>query len=195
MIDSGYEEDVRIFEKTNPQKSNYYPNAEFDAYDFIKTIRNEITDMDQIESITITGNEENDVSYNRSYTYNLKTKEYTGKQIGCEFEKDGSSGGDLRFSDLDQCDMTEKTKQEAEDDAWDEFMKKRESLIADSLKAMTKIKEMSRILNKELKSIEDSDDKEALTKTEDVMLQMKELEELKQLFGFSDDEFDSEDED
>ena len=123
VVDDGYEETIKIFEKSNPQKSDYYKDEEFDAYGFIEAIRNEITDMNQIESITITGNESNYVSYNRTYTYNLKTKEYTGTQIGCDFEKDGSSGGDLQFSDLDQCDVKEKTEEDAMEDALEALKK------------------------------------------------------------------------
>ncbi len=77
----------------------------FDAYDFIKEIREKIVSMDQIESITITGNEENIMNYNRTYTYNLKTKKYTGREEGCSFAVNGSCGGDLQFSDLDSCDI------------------------------------------------------------------------------------------
>lgn len=79
-----------------------------DAYDFVKKIREKITSMDQIEKIIISGDEYgHDYSeyYNRRYTYNLKTKKYTGSEDGCEFEKNGSSGGDLKFSDLDSCDI------------------------------------------------------------------------------------------
>ena len=77
----------------------------FDAYDFIKEIRYKITNMDQIEKITISGDEENYMNYNRTYTYNLKTNKYTGCEKGFEFEKDGSSGGDLQFTDLDSCNI------------------------------------------------------------------------------------------
>ena len=61
--------------------------------------------MDDIESITITGYEENDFSYNRTYTYNLKTGKYTGTVKGQSFEIDGSSGGGLQFNDLYSCDI------------------------------------------------------------------------------------------
>ena len=112
-------DETKIFDKSRPVQSDvineYYDVDDdeecdeefgfFDAYDFIKEIREKITDMNQIEAITISGDEENYMCYNRTYTYNLKTKEYTGREEGCEFEKDGSSGGDLQFSDLGSCDI------------------------------------------------------------------------------------------
>lgn len=101
--DDDWEERPKIFEKSNPQESDCGMGT-FDAYDFIEEIRAEIKSMDEIESITITGNEENYVSYNRTYTYERKTGKYYGVEEGCDFEKDGSSGGDLRF-DLSGCDI------------------------------------------------------------------------------------------
>lgn len=105
-------DETKIFDKSRPVQSDEYYGEDddeevgvFDAYDFIKEIREKITSMDQIEEITISGDEENHKSYNRTYTYNLKTKKYTGREEGCAFEKDGSSGGDLELSDLDSCDI------------------------------------------------------------------------------------------
>ena len=112
-------DETKIFDKSRPVQSDVINDDDdedddeecdeefgfFDAYDFIKEIREKITDMNQIEAITISGDEENYMCYNRTYTYNLKTKEYTGREEGCEFEKDGSSGGDLQFSDLGSCDI------------------------------------------------------------------------------------------
>lgn len=112
-------DETKIFDKSRPVQSDMFSECFdedddeecdeefglFDAYDFIKEIREKITSMDQIEAITISGDEENYMSYNRTYTYNLKTKEYTGREEGCEFEKDGSSGGDLQFSDLGSCNI------------------------------------------------------------------------------------------
>ena len=111
--------ETKIFDKSRPVQSDMFSEffdedddeecdeefGLFDAYDFIKEIREKITSMDQIEAITISGDEENYMSYNRTYTYNLKTKEYTGREKGCEFDKDGSSGGDLQFSDLGSCNI------------------------------------------------------------------------------------------
>lgn len=115
-------DETKIFDKSRPVQSDAFgeyceeddenedecdeEQGVFDAYDFVKEIREKITGMDQIEKITISGDEEGYYeSYNRSYTYNLKTKEYTGSEEGCEFEKDGSSGGDLQFSDLGSCNI------------------------------------------------------------------------------------------
>ena len=55
-------------------------------------------------SIVIEGNEYNYMNYLRKYCYNLETKEYTGEEQGYDFEKDGSSGGDLVF-DTTGCDI------------------------------------------------------------------------------------------
>ena len=97
-----------IFKESNPVQSDvsgWYgiPEEYFDAYDFIEEIQSCISSMDEIESITITGNEYNYENYLREFTYNRETHEYTGKVSGEEIECDGSSGGDLRFDDLDEC--------------------------------------------------------------------------------------------
>lgn len=71
---------------------------------FIDRLRNSIHSMNDIRKITIRGDEENYVSYLRSYTYNLESGKYTGKQYGDFIEKDGGSGGDLTF-DVSDCDV------------------------------------------------------------------------------------------
>ena len=94
---------TKIFDKSRPVESDL-SGEEYDAYDFILEIRDKIKSMDQIEEITISGDEENYTCYDRSYTYNLITKKYTGVENGFEIENtDGSSGGDLRFTDLHLC--------------------------------------------------------------------------------------------
>lgn len=95
VLDGGVE---KIFEKSNPQKSDEYDNKIYDAYDFINEIRQEIKSMDEIKCITISGDEENYVEYLRTFYYNRSRKNYVGIVDGMEFEKDGSSGGDLCFS-------------------------------------------------------------------------------------------------
>lgn len=107
------EDGIKVFSESRPVESDC-DGEEYDAYDFILEIRDRIKSMDQIESITIAGDEENYECYNRTFTYNLKTKEYTGVVEGYEFEKNGSSGGDLRFSDLYSC----KFEGDEEDDSW-----------------------------------------------------------------------------
>ena len=62
----------------------------------------QLKSVDEIKSISITGEETNYRCYNRTYSYDLETGEYTGSEEGCEFEKDGSSGGDLYFSDKNE---------------------------------------------------------------------------------------------
>ncbi len=106
----------KIFDISRPRESDvnleYYDEETgeavprvYDAYDFVEEIRERISNVDEIEEITITGNESNYMSYNRTYSYNLKTKEYTGREEGHDFEKDGSSGGNLLFRDIDSCDI------------------------------------------------------------------------------------------
>jgi len=97
------EDETKIFDESRPVESEVGAGV-FDAYDFVIEIREKIKSMEDIESITITGNEENYESYKRSYTYNLKTKEYTGTEDGyLLLEVDGSNGGDLCFDDLQSC--------------------------------------------------------------------------------------------
>ena len=103
VLDKYWDWENKIFAKSNPAKSDCW-NQEFDAYDFIVDIKENIHSMDDIQSITITGNEMNYMEYLRTFTYNLETKEYTGTVDGFEFEKDGSSGGDLVF-DINDCDI------------------------------------------------------------------------------------------
>ncbi len=104
-----------IFDKSRLEKNNdwiesdeegeYDEDNAFDAYDFIVEIREKIKSMNDITKITISGDEENYESYCRTYTYDRITGKYTGIVEGEEFEKDGSSCGDLRFDDLDFCDI------------------------------------------------------------------------------------------
>ena len=88
-------------EKSQDGSSNFQireREAHKRAQEFIRKLES-IDSMDDISSITITGNEINYVDYYRSFRYDLKTGDYTCIVEGEEFEKDGSSGGDLRFSD------------------------------------------------------------------------------------------------
>ncbi len=118
------EEGVKIFEKSNPQPFFDFNNPDFDveayldgsleedmpmcdAYDFIKSIRESILAMDDIESIIIEGDEENGISYRQRYEYNRTTGKYTGDVYGYEFEKDGADGGRFELDDLDECDITQ----------------------------------------------------------------------------------------
>lgn len=82
-----------------------YQDLIFDAYDFITEIREKITDMDQIEEISIYAEEDfGDEPFVRNYVYNLSTKEYTGTEEGQQIIGDGNSG-DLQLDDLGSCDI------------------------------------------------------------------------------------------
>lgn len=110
----------KIFDKPNPRPYIDYNSEDFDpdieilpenmatcdAYDFIKAILDKVHSMDDIQSITVYGEESNYMVYIQEYTYNRETGEYTGKVNGCEFEKDGASGGEFQLEDLDECDIT-----------------------------------------------------------------------------------------
>ena len=105
-----YDEDYQIIYEKSPifDKSHPFVDWEgkvYDAYDFIKELRSSIKSMDDIDSVTITGDEENYFSYKRTYTYERKTGRYFGTQEGNEpYEREGSAGGDLKF-DVSDCDV------------------------------------------------------------------------------------------
>lgn len=80
--------------------------ADFNAYDFIREILQRVHTMDDIAKISIHGEEENYMIYSQSFTYDMATGEYVGTIDGCEFEKDGSSGGCVDMPDLDECNVT-----------------------------------------------------------------------------------------
>ena len=118
------DDEVKIFEKPNPQPFIDYNSEDFDpedffdgdmnpedlptcdAYDFIKEILAKIHTMDDISSIRIFGEENNYIIYSHDFTYDRETGEYTGVINGYEFEKDGASGGSVEFTDLDEADVT-----------------------------------------------------------------------------------------
>lgn len=106
-----------VFAESRPTRSDWsgmddFPDEMFDAYEFIEDIRNCISSMDEIASITISGNEYNYENYLREFTYDLESKSYTGTIEGEEVFCDGSSGGDLRFNDLQSCDITYKDSED-----------------------------------------------------------------------------------
>ncbi|MBQ6936490.1 MAG: leucine-rich repeat domain-containing protein [Clostridia bacterium] len=113
------EDEIKIFDESRPVESEVGAGV-FDAYDFVIEIREKIKSMEDIESITITGNEENYESYKRSYTYNLKTKEYTGTEEGYVLEVNGSNGGDLCFDDLQSCVMQADLSMEDDGEYWEQ---------------------------------------------------------------------------
>ena len=87
----------------------------------MEEIRSKITDVSQIKKITISGEEDGDSYYFREYVYDVETGEYTGRQIGEAFLANGSTGGDLRISDLDLCKITyDKNDDEEEEDTQEE---------------------------------------------------------------------------
>lgn len=96
----------RIFDSTDPER-NYAAAMEYgtprgesynQAIRFIDCVER-IPDMEQIQSVTIRGDETGQERYWRTYQYDRKNRQYTRKITGHEFEKNGGSGGDLIFSD------------------------------------------------------------------------------------------------
>lgn len=102
--------DCKIFDAEDPARKNLLNQLEESkSFELIRSYQyasrfigslSEISDMDQIRSITITGNEHGQYEqYFRSFTYDRTTDEYILQSKGSEFEKDGGSGGDLYFRD------------------------------------------------------------------------------------------------
>lgn len=89
--DSGFDENTLI---------------DFNAYDFIREILQRVHTMNDIAQIHISGEEQNYMVYKQSFTYDMETGKYLGTIDGCEFEKDGSSGGYVEMPDMDECDVT-----------------------------------------------------------------------------------------
>ena len=97
VVDDCYGTEYKIFEKSNPVESDV-DGEEYDAYEFIEEIRENLNSMRDVSSITITGNEYNYIDYERSFTYDKETGKYYGTIEGEPIFCDGSNGGDLRFS-------------------------------------------------------------------------------------------------
>lgn len=79
--------------RNDPVKDSYE-----NALVFIDRVA-EIPDMKQIRAITIRGDEYGFENYLRTFTYNRESGQYARRVRGHEFEKNGGSGGDLRFRD------------------------------------------------------------------------------------------------
>ena len=73
---------------------------------FISMIEEYVKSMDDISQIVITGNEDGSgwdpLRYHRTFSYSPQTGDYVCSIDGFDFEKDGSSGGDLIFEDAYQ---------------------------------------------------------------------------------------------
>jgi hypothetical protein len=124
VIDHGYNDDceTKIFEKSNPKVPDIYQEFEdesdeldeldedfedmtFDAYDFILELKKKIKSPNDIATVTISGVEENYLSYAQTYTYDKINDKYTGTVHGEPMEIDGASGGWLSIPDEDECDI------------------------------------------------------------------------------------------
>ena len=101
VIDDTWDWQRKIFEA--PASEEEFDEDIHGAYWFIEEIRENIKSMDEIAKIYIAGEEYNYVDYIRRFLYDRQKDEYTGIIIGEDFEKDGSSGGDMCISDMRYC--------------------------------------------------------------------------------------------
>lgn len=101
----------KIFEKSEPREGfapETYDEITVDAYDFIKDIKSKVNTIEDIESITVTGDEENYYTWTRIFKYDLKNKKYTLEEFGEDpVEREDSAGGDLIFEDQDLAERIE----------------------------------------------------------------------------------------
>ena len=97
----------KIFQKPTTERQLY--KKVNNPYNFIRLIKDKIQSIDNIESIAIRGDESNYMDFNRLYIYYPKADKYVVHTVGGEFEKDGSSGGDLVFEDAILAHETEET--------------------------------------------------------------------------------------
>ena len=115
------EQSVQIFAESNPVEVELFdemyddgdgpefPVVTKDAYDFVTEIRDKVKTMEDVNSVTIYGNEYNYDDYLRSFTYDRQTGKYFGVVDGYPLEADGASGGDLRF-DTAGCEIEYKNQ-------------------------------------------------------------------------------------
>lgn len=103
--DGTWREPFNIFELDKDIPSEWDEGETNNAYDFIREIRENIKSMDDIEYISISGDESNYEEYNRTFTYNRETGEYHGFIDGEPIFCDGSNGGDIIFTDLNECNI------------------------------------------------------------------------------------------
>jgi hypothetical protein len=104
--------DRMIFKSSNPMESDVIEDT-FDAYDFIKMIKENVSDMDDICSVSIELKEYNEFCFYRKYTYNTESKRYTGIELGTPEGAEECIGYDddqsiLYFSDLSDCKIIKK---------------------------------------------------------------------------------------
>jgi len=96
-----------IFQQSNPIQSDVV-SEEFDAYDFITLIRENILQMSDIGNVTIELREYNEMYFFRKYIYDVKHARYTGIKLGTpeaaeEYVGDYMDQSILSFSDIQEC--------------------------------------------------------------------------------------------
>lgn len=112
VIDYTNNDENKIFEKSCPKKSDVYEGT-FDAYDFIKLIKENIKQTEDIQSVTFELREYNDMHFFRKYTYNCETGEYTGIELGTpeaaeEYIGDYIDQSIFSFRDLKECTIIQR---------------------------------------------------------------------------------------
>ena len=104
--DVDYDEEVSIFQKSYVVEDTL--GKKRDAHKFVKIMEDKIGSMDNIQAITVAGTEFSGIdSYSKRYTYDLKSKKYTGTIYGDEFESEGCPGK-IELNDLKTCKIDHK---------------------------------------------------------------------------------------
>lgn len=101
ITDADWDEQVPIFKKTYVVEDTL--GKKRDAHKFVKIMQDKIVSVDNIKAITVSGTKfSGEDLYSKRYTYDLKTKKYTGTIYGQEFESEGCPGK-IELSDLETC--------------------------------------------------------------------------------------------
>ena len=101
------DEDFQIFSVSRPMKSQVVEGT-YDAYDFVKMIRENIREMSDITKVVVELKEYNELHFYRQYTYECATDKYTGVEMGTPEAAEDCYGdwidqSILGFSDIDDC--------------------------------------------------------------------------------------------
>jgi hypothetical protein len=112
LADNVIDEDFQIFSAPRPMNSHVVKGS-FDAYDFVKMIRETIIDVKNISKVTVVLKEYNELHFYREYAYNYATGEYIGIELGTPEAAEDCYGdwidqSILGFSDIDKCKIVKR---------------------------------------------------------------------------------------
>ena len=104
--------ETMIFQQSNPIESQVVEET-FDAYDFIRMLREHLTAMDDIATIAMELREYNELHFYRRYTFDRETGSYTGIELGTPETAEYAIGEYLdqsifHFSDLADCQIVQR---------------------------------------------------------------------------------------